>query len=225
MSKKAKWLWISSCISLVLFIALIVLIKFVDVASIGPNESEIGLSGMNKGVRDLIGRSDTWYLISELLGYVAIAVALLFVVLAVLQLIRRKSVKKIDTDLIGLGLIYVLLVVVYLLFEILKINYRPVLIDSELEASFPSSHTLLAVCILGTAIVQFIFRLQRKVWKWLAVSLCCVVMAVIVVGRLLSGVHWFTDIIGGIFIACALVLAYCAIIEMIRSKKEEIKNE
>ena len=142
---------IVSAVCFLLFILLIVLLKTVDVAAVGPQNSYVGLATLNKAVFDAVGRCDFWYNLTEILGYIAILAALAFCGLGVYQLIKRKSFKKVDKNLYILLGIYVLVGITYILFEKVVINFRPIL-NEELEASFPSSHTMLSLCILGTGI-------------------------------------------------------------------------
>ena len=136
-----------------------------------------------------------------------------------IQFIKGKSLKKVDKDLIVLAIFYVVVVAIYVFYEIVVINYRPILIEGELEPSFPSSHILLAIGIMGTAIMQFQDRIKNKVLKVSAISISSLIVLCIVVGRARSGVHWFTDILGGVLISVALVLFYGAIIERIKKKE------
>ena len=206
--KNAKKYFIFGAISFVLFAILTVLVKTVDVKPIGPLGSEIGLSGINIYFRDLIGVNMTLYNVTELLGYLAIAVAAYFAGLGVGQLAKRKSIKAVDRNLIVLGGFFVAVACAYLLFEIAVINYRPIITDGELEASFPSSHTMLSFCVFGAAIHQLLNRISNKALRAASASVCAVLIAATVVGRLLSGVHWFTDIIGGILISISLLMFY-----------------
>ena len=191
---------------LVLFLIFTVLVITVDVQPIGPNGSKVGLATMNGAVADAIGYNGTWYTISEYVGYIPLAIAGAFALLGLFQAIQRKSFAKVDRYLYILASFYVLLLSVYFLFEVLAINYRPVLIDGELEASFPSSHTLLSLSITASAIFEFHTLIKdRKALLIVSDAICIISGGIVLVGRLLSGVHWLSDIIAGILISGALV--------------------
>ena len=206
----------------VAFAVFTVLVKVVDVAAVGPLGSKVGFSKINDSIFDSIGTSDTWYNISEIFGILALIVAGVFVIVGLVQLIRRKSLKLVDNHILALGVFYVVVALAYLVFEILVINKRPVLVDGELEASFPSSHTVLAICILSSAIIEIhkFFKEHKKLVVTLDV-INVLVMTLIVIGRLLSGMHWFTDIIGGILLSLALVFIYHGVLKLIETRKSK----
>lgn len=194
------------------FVIFTVLLKVVDVQILEGNA--IGFATVNGSFNGFIqsmgGKGHFWYEISETLGYCAIGVGLGFALFAGWQLIKGKSLKKVDPCLIALGCFYVLVVAFYAFFEVVIINYRPVLTDGEYEASYPSSHTVLAVCIFATAIFLFKRYLSEKTCR---IASCVVIlfMVVTVAARLLSGVHWITDIIGGLILSGALVSFYAGL--------------
>ena len=218
--KKAKIYTALAAVSALLFVAVAILVKTVDVSAIGPLGSSIGLSLINGNIRDAIGYSESLYTFAELLGYIALSVVGGFAVYGVIQLIKFKSFKKMDRSLYLLGGFYVAVIAVYVLFEVIVINERPVLMDGELEASFPSTHTMLAICIMATAAHQLFVRLTNKAARIVSVAVCAVLAVTTVLCRLFSGVHWFTDIIAGIFIGGALVFTYLALYEKFLKKSE-----
>lgn len=205
---KNRTLFAIGAILLVFFAVFVWAVQNVNVAPIGPDGSEVGFAGINGKVRDLIGVNQSWYEITELLGYGVLLVAAGFGLLALFQAIKRKSL-KIDGDLWGLLLFYVVVGGIYLFFEKYVVNYRPIITEDGLEASFPSSHTLLSLCIMGSASLQFSRRIKKFRTPVLIISL--LVMVIIVVGRLLSGVHWFTDILGSVLLSAGLVTIYAAV--------------
>ena len=109
-----------------------------------------------------------------------------------------------------LGTFYIAVMAAYLLFEKFAVNYRPVLIDGFLEASYPSSTTLLTLCVMPTAMLQLSRRLRSGRLRSLVLAVLAAFTAFMVVGRLLSGVHWLTDIVGGVLLSAAIVCLYAA---------------
>lgn len=204
---------ISFCIaigSLFAFVLWTMLLCFVDVQAIGPENSKVGFASVNGFFHALTGVNMRLYVITDWLGLVPIFIALAFAVLGLVQWIRRKSIAKVDYNLFVLGAFYIVLFLVYLLFEYVVINFRPTLIDGYLEVSYPSSTTMLVLCIMPTAIFQLNQRLKTSVFKTALLWLMVAFTLFMVIGRLLSGVHWLSDIIGGTLISTALVSAYCA---------------
>ena len=206
----------------VAFALFTILVKVVDVSAVGPLGSKVGFSALNDAVFDAFGKSEAWYHITEALGIVALLVAAGFAVFGLVQIIKRKSLKLVDNNIFLLGIFYVVLALFYLLFEVVVINKRPILVEGELEASFPSSHTMLTVFIMGSAMIQFhkIFAEKKKLVITLDV-LSIIIVAVTVIGRLLSGMHWFTDIIGGVLLSLALVFIYHGVLKLIETRKSK----
>ena len=204
------------------FVLFIILIRTVDVAAIGPNGTEVGFAGINGAVSGAFGYNGFFYKLTQILGYLSIVIALVFAEEGIEQLIRRKSFKAIDGEIIVTGALYVLTATVYLFFEIVKVNYRPVIMpgDTAPEASFPSSHTVLACVILvGAAIFCMRYLANKKLARILAIAFS-VTAGVTVLGRILAGVHWFTDIVGGLIVSAALIAAYSAALDFVDSKKK-----
>lgn len=221
MQKKFKRYSATTGILFLIFILFTVIVKTVDVQPVGPNESTVGLATLNQFVFQKLGENALWYRVTDVLGAVAIATAFAFALLGLLQLISRKSLKKVDSRILLLGVFYFIVIVFYAFFELVVINYRPVILSEGLEASYPSSHTMLVVCIMSTAILQFHYYL----WKWryglLAADIvAAAIIVVTVIGRLLSGVHWFTDIVAGVILASALTALYCSALLYVEGKRK-----
>lgn len=212
---KPKNSFASGEIMMLIFIIYTIAVKFIDVRVIGPEKTKVGFSTINKFVNRLIGFNNFWYKMSEFFGYLVIATAGIFVILAIVQLVKRKNIWKIDKNIISLGCFYVLIMFWYVLFEKLVINYRPYVFDHGLEASYPSSHTMLAICIMGSSIIQFRKRFRNKERRRCADIIAVFIGGLTVLGRTLSGVHWFSDIIGGIILSAAMLLLYNAIFNKI----------
>ncbi len=224
LKKKIREKYALAIILLILFAALTVLVQRVDVQPIGPNGSEIGFAGVNMRVHEKLGENEACYKLTKLIGYAAIATAPCFALLALVQLIRKKSLRGVDGDLWALAAFYVLLGACYVAFEKYVVNYRPILVDGVLEASYPSSHTMLTTAMLGMAIVQMRKRVRGKALRGLIDVVLGAAIAAMAVGRLMSGVHWLTDIIGGLLLGFALVALYDAVFTQIhRAQKRKAK--
>ena len=191
-------------------------VKFVDVAAIGPNGSEVGFSSINGFVAGIFSYSKIFYLLTKLIAAVSFLYIAGFAVLGFIQLIKNKSFAKVDFAIYAMAVTYVITALFYLMFEVVIINYRPILEDGELEASFPSSHTMLAVAVFGSAIVYAIYRIKDDLIKKIIVIASAVLAAGMALGRLISGVHWFTDILGGVLLGCAIVSLYLALVLSIK---------
>lgn len=203
----------------VLFVIWIAIIKLVDVSAIGPEGTEVGLSGINKAVHEALGLNMTLYKLTGILGDVALVVAGLFALFGLVQLIKRKSLAKVDGAIYALAGLYVVTMAIYVVFEKVIINYRPVIMPGESapEASFPSSHTMLACVIFGSAIVMINKYIANETIRRILSVVAVVLLIVVVVGRLVSGVHWFTDIVGGILISAALVFTFLGIVNKLNA--------
>lgn len=185
-----------------------VLILFVDVQNVGPNGSKVGLATFNTWFHQLTGVHMTLYTVTDWLGLVPIAVCLCFGCLGLCQLIKRRSLFKVDADILLLGGYYILVIFGYLFFEMVPINYRPILIDGFLEASYPSSTTLLVLTVMPTLMFQLKRRSHNKAIKNVVTGFAVLFSAFMVIGRSISGVHWATDIIGSILLSFGLFKLY-----------------
>ena len=194
------------------FILFTILVKVVDVQPLGAGGSLIGFASLNVSVNQLLGTNNFCYLITQLFGVLAILIAAVFAVMGFVQLIKRKSLFKVDYEILTAGIVYAVVIILYVLFEKLAINYRPIVLEEGLEASYPSTHTMLILTILGTAI-PLAGRYIRNPKLALIIKLIYIlIMWITVVCRLLSGVHWFTDIIGGILISLCLISLFKSLV-------------
>lgn len=206
---KSKLYLTASIILLTLFLIFTVIVMTVDVKPIGPIGSEVGLASINEPFADAVGFNELWYNISEYVGFIPLAIAGCFAILGICQAIKRKSLLKIDSHLFILAAFYAMLLFVYIDFELITVNYRPIILDGELEASYPSSHTMLSLGIMTTAIFELHELIKDKKAILIAADILCGAIAlVILLGRLLSGVHWLTDIFAGILVSAALICLY-----------------
>ncbi|MBP5603238.1 MAG: phosphatase PAP2 family protein [Treponema sp.] len=186
-----------------LFVVFSLWIRLFDVQPVGPEGSKIGFASLNVAVHEFFGMHLFWYKLTQLLGVLAIAVAAVFAVVGLVQLIQRKSLLKVDKKILMLGVIYFLVIMLYVLFEKVPFNYRPVVLDPAegLEPSYPSTHTMIILTIFGTAVGILSDYIKNTKLVLLLKIAALVIMAVTIIGRLICGVHWFTDIAGGVIIS------------------------
>lgn len=186
----------------------------VDVQAIGPRGSNVGFAGINSFFHSLTGVHWFLYTLTDWLSMIPLAVVGGFGLLGLAQWIRRKRLWKVDRSILILGGFYLVVMAVYLFFEIFAVNHRPVLIDGRLEASYPSSTTMLVMCVVPTAVMELRDRMKNIILKQWVTSVLVVFSVFMIVGRLISGVHWLTDIIGGILLSGGLVWLYLGIRHM-----------
>ena len=215
---------ITSITMIILAVIYTILVKIIDVAPIGPNNSEVGFSKINGFFHNLLGSNMTIYKITEILGIIPLLMAGIYAIIGLVELIKRKSLNKVDYEIYALAGLYVVVLGLYVFFEKCIINYRPILIDGILEASYPSSHTLMALCICGSSIIVNKRIFHKKIFN-LENKLSIFLMITIILGRFISGVHWFSDIIGAIFISLALLSSFYTVISSFTHKKVVVKKE
>ena len=150
------------------------------------------------------------YKVSEVLGIILLLLVVIYGCIGLYQVIKRKSLLKVDREILVLGGFYVVVFILYILFDKVAINYRPILMDGELEPSFPSSHTMLALCVGLSSLIVSKEYFNKKYINVINI-ITCVLSALVLAGRMLSGAHWLSDIFGGVIISCTL-LAYFKLI-------------
>lgn len=185
-------------------------VQTVDVQAIGPQDSSVGFATVNGWVHQATGVHLMLYTATDWLSLVPVLFVLVFGLMGLAQWIKRKKLFKVDHGILALGGFYVAVMASYVLFEIFPVNYRPVLVEGVLEVSYPSSTTMLVLCVMTTGMIELRERIRNGAVR------CSVTIAILfftifmVMGRLLSGVHWFTDIIGGVLLSMGLLCFYCA---------------
>lgn len=195
-----------------LFLAFTYLVKYFDVKAIGPSGTMVGFATLNGAVSGIFKYNPVIYKISDLLGYAAILLDAFFAAMALLQWIVRKKLSAIDRNLLHLMFFYAFVLAAYILFLFIVVNYRPVILDKEngLESSYPSSHTMLAIASCYTAVLNFPSIIRKKTVRKSCSAVATVLGLMVILTRILSGVHWLTDIIGAVILAAAMVMLYLA---------------
>ena len=213
MSEKTQNSLLTTLMLAVAFAVFTFLVSRFDVAPIGLENTNIGFSSINGPIHEAIGFSNVWYVVSKLIGYLAFVTVAFFGLLGLLQAVKRKGIFKIDSDIIALAVFYVVVLAMYIVFDHVYINYRPIYLGEELEYSYPSSHTMLGLCCYITAAFQFKSRIKGSKGTLMSV-LCYVLAAVAVISRALSGVHWFTDIIGSVILSSVIISFYLLLVSI-----------
>lgn len=219
----SKGLYVSVSM-LMAFVLWTIVVRFIDVRAIGPEGSSVGFATVNAYLHNFTGVHMWLYNITDWLGLVPIFVAMGFGLLGLIQWIKRKKLSKVDYSIFVLGGFYIAVMAMYVLFEMVTINYRPVLINGFLETSYPSSTTLLVMCVMPTSIMQFNSRIKNKTIKKCVSFLITAFIIFMVVGRLVSGVHWLTDIVGGTLLSAGLVMMYRYFVTLKNNNERGFKN-
>ena len=212
MKKEGKKKLIFGSIFVIIFAIWTALIQIVDVQAVGQNGTDIGFATFNCWFHKITGVNMTLYTVTDWLGLVPLVVSLMFAGVGVVQLVKRKSLLKVDSDILILGIYYVVVVFCYLVFEMIPINYRPILIEGIMQASYPSSTTLLVLCVMPTLMEQMNRRVKNGTVNKVIGILVISFSVFMVLGRLISGVHWFTDIVGSVFLSVGLFFIYKAFV-------------
>lgn len=213
--KTRKISFVQPVILLTVFCMFTLLVSMVDFRAIGPRGSEVGLATINGLFHSRFGYNDLFYVLSKILGYLCFLIPVINVGVALRDIYRKKSLFKVGPDVLGAFCIYVLLAAVYILFEKIILNYRPVLMDGQLEASYPSSHSLMAMTLCLTASQQLNFRDRNLERKARNQKILAALGILVVVTRLFSGVHWLTDILGGVLLGLTLTAFYVPLVRLI----------
>lgn len=205
----------------VVFAVFTIIAKFVDTSLVLTTNTKIGLSSINKPIFDSIKISDAWGTVSTVLFLVAALVALALIVIGVREFIKTKQLSKVNHKILFLIGLYMLTVFFYFLFEILIVNYRPLLDEGLAKASYPSSHTLLVcvVCLSACFIVPD--YIKNKPLKITCISLLILISLLTPITRMLAGMHWFSDIIGSLLLSAALVMCYYSTTCLVKKSNTE----
>ena len=204
-----------SGILLLAFVLWTILIQTADVQPVGINGTNVGFAAVNTWFHRLTGVHMSIYTVTDWLGLVPIVICIGFGLLGLTQWIRRKSIAKVDRDILLLGGYYILVILGYLIFEMIPINYRPILIDGAMEASYPSSTTLLVLSVMPTLMFQINRRAKSQTVRRITAAFVVLFSAFMIIGRLVSGVHWLTDIVGSVLLSAGLYCLYRTAVDII----------
>ena len=211
-------------ILIAVFVFWTILILTVDVQPVGVNGTVVGFATLNCSFHNMTGVNMTIYHITDWLGLVPLFCCMIYGAVGFVQLLQRKSLLKVDIDILLLGVYYVIVIFGYLIFEMIPINYRPILIDGIMEVSYPSSTTLLVLSVMPTVIFQVDRRIKNRVVRRIITPSIILFSLFMLIGRTVAGVHWLTDIIGSVFLSAGLFLIYYANVLRIDKKREEYRG-
>ena len=224
MNKNTKSILLTGSLMLTLFAVWTVLIQTIDVQAAGQNGTDIGFAGLNVWFHKTTGVHMWIYTVTDWLGLVPVFICMVFGVVGLVQLIRMRSLLKVDKDIILLGVYYILVILGYIIFEMIPINYRPILIDGRMEASYPSSTTLLVMSVMPTLAFQARRRIKNKTVRYCIYAFTVIFTAAMVVGRTVAGIHWLTDIIGSLLLSTGLYLIYHGSVMLIENNNTRRKD-
>ena len=224
MKEKGKIFLRTSVVLMLLFIVFTIAVKNIDLQPVGVNRTVIGFAAVNTRFHKFTGYHPVMYTSTDWLGIVPFVICFISAAEGFVQLLKRRSFFKVDSDIVVLGLYYIAVLSVYAAFEMWPVNYRPVLINGVMEASYPSSTTLMVL----TVIPVFAERINRRYTTGKAKAAVNCISAVfsvfMVTGRLISGVHWITDIFGGIILSAGLFCIYKYVITLCCNKEKRIRR-
>ena len=219
MKKNEKKSLLIGSIFIAMFAVWTVLILTVDVQPLGQNGTGIGFATFNCWFHHFTGVNMVIYTITDWMGLVPVAICLSFAGIGLVQLIKRRSIFRVDADIMILGVYFVIVFLAYAIFEMIPINYRPILIEGKMEASYPSSTTLLVLSVMPALNEQIQRRLSGITAKRIIKIVEIAFSAFMVIGRLVSGVHWFTDIVGGVLLSAGVFMLYKAAVMLALKEK------
>lgn len=198
---------------LFLFCFLIILLQ-IDKAVIAESGKAVGLSHINKLATYSYDSDSSTF--SNLLFYATFLIVLGAVILGVFQLIKGKSLKKVDVEIIVFGISIVVAAIFWLAFDkVIKINVRP--IDAS-EGSYPSTHVFLTTFFLLMGRMLLLKYKDEKSIKISSLILVIVYIIAMVLLRVSAGKHYITDVVGGVFLGLAFYFLTTGIINIIKNK-------
>lgn len=204
---------------IIMFGVFTLLVMKYDIKNIGVNNTTIGFATLNSWFNKTTGTHLMLYSITDWLELLPLLVCVCFGLIGLKQLLSRKKIFLVDHDILLLGIYYIIVILLYLLFDKMCINYRPILIEGKLEVSYPSSTVLLVLCVMLTLTFQINRRVKNDKTKIYLETLNNIYIIFMLFGRIVSGVHWITDIIGSIILALGLFKLYISFVNMLDNKK------
>ena len=205
-----------------LFLLLMILLNF-NKANLGETNTPVGLSSINKLF--VTNYVDIYNSMSQVGLYLSFIIIAGFAITGFYQLIKRKSLFKVDLDIILFGVGVIVLIITWLLFDkVIAYNYRPIYVNKNLEGSFPSTHVLFTTFVLVSAFGISLNREKNNFYNLAILVIAILVITLTSLCRVLSGMHWATDVLGGLLLGLGYFFILYGIFKGL-SKKEEIVKE
>lgn len=161
-----------------------------------------------------------WEKITDIILITALAVLGVFAVLGLVEWIKRKSLKKVDRELLAMIPPLFLMAATYFIFDhIFILNTRP---NGSGEPSFPSSHTMATATIFLMTMLALKKYVKNKSLRIFLDVVMLILIVLVSVGRVAANMHWTSDVIGALIFSLIFVAIYYL---LIRPKKTELKKE
>ena len=222
---KKHLLLITSLSLLLIFIVFTILVKTVDVHYI-YNRTYLGFYSLNIHFGDWalnFGKYEFMQKMSSIILYVSIGYSGLLAIAGIVDLIKKKSLKTVDKRFYLLLGGYILVALLYLFFELVKVNYSPDSYANHLKASYPSSHVFIgcSLFLLNSYTAIKLLNPEKKWLTYLVYGATILICLLLIFTRSLSIKHWLTDIIASILLVSVVFTSFIYISQRLVISKEE----
>ncbi len=164
-----------------------------------------------------------WDKATDIILITALLVLGVFAALGLYQLINRKSLKKVDRNLLAFIPTFLIMFVIYIIFEkFLIINVRP---DGSGEPSFPSTHTMIVATVFFITMLNLKKYVNQKPLRIILSIVMLILICLTAVGRVLANKHWPTDVLGGVIFSVVLAGIYYVIAKPSKKPKTTKKEQ
>lgn len=207
--------FIASAVLLLIFIVFTILVKTVDVQYYF-NNTYVGFYSINSKFGEFVtnfGKYESMSKMSDIILYLSFAYIFVLFIFALIELIKNKSFKKLNMNYYLVLGGYVLTVIFYFVFEVVKVNYSPISPIDNLKPSYPSSHVLLGCMfyLLNTFTAMKLLKPEKEWIKPLVFAATGVICLLLIFTRALSSKHWLTDIIASIILVSSLYTLFIGV--------------
>lgn len=160
-----------------------------------------------------------WGMITDVIVASAIAVVVVFACLGLYQWVSRKSLKKVDPQLLWMPLPLAIMAVVYFIFEkLIVLNVRP---NGSGEPSFPSTHVMITATVFFITMLIIPKYVKQKSLRIILEVIMVIMIILICIGRVLANMHWPIDVVGGVGFAFIFAeIYYLALKKTLKKEKE-----